>query len=336
MRKTLLLLASLHLLLARAGAQMPGADYNESSGRQATEICFADPTVFVENGKYYLTGTRSGSPAGFALLESEDLVHWCYPAGRDSMILRKGEGSFGESGFWAPQYFKDGGTYWFTYTADEQTVLASSDSVFGPFVQEKIGPIDGSAKNIDSYLFRDDDGKYYLYHVRFNNGNWIWVAEFDMENGCILPETLKQCLDCTEDWESTPNYPSAPIMEGPTVVKWDGLYYLFYSANHFMNIDYAVGYAWSESPLGPWTKHPSSPVIDRSIVGENGSGHGDVFKGLDGKFYYVYHVHNSDKTVSPRKTRIVPLIMRKEKGVLRIEADKDNIIVPVYNITSVR
>ena len=103
-----------------------------------------------------------------------------------------------------------------------------------------------------------------------------------------------------------------------------------------MNIDYAVGYAWSESPLGPWTKHPSSPVIDRSIVGENGSGHGDVFKGLDGKFYYVYHVHNSGKTVSPRKTRIVPLIMRKEKGVLRIEADKDNIIVPVYNITSVR
>ena len=48
--------------------------------------------------------------------------------------------------------------------------------------------------------------------------------------------------------------------------------------------------------------------------GENGSGHGDVFKGLDGKYRYVYHVHNSDKTVAPRKTRIVPLEMRKENG----------------------
>ncbi len=299
---------------------------------QEKEICFADPTIFVEDGKYYMTGTRSGEPAGFAVLESEDLVHWSYPAGRDSMILRKGDGTFGEKGFWAPQYFKDGGTYWFTYTADEQTVLASSDNVCGPFRQKAIGPIDGSAKNIDSYIFRDDDGKYYLYHVRFNKGNYIWVAEFDIEKGCIRPETLTRCLDCTEDWERTPNYPSNPVMEGPTVRKWDGIYYLFYSANHFKNIDYAVGYAWSESPTGPWTKHPASPIIDRSIVGENGSGHGDVFKGLDGKYRYVYHVHNSDKTVAPRKTRIVPLEMRKENGIFHIETDRDNIVIPVYNL----
>ena len=64
-------------------------------------------------------------------------------------------------------------------------------------------------------------------------------------------------------------------------------------------------------PFGPWKKHPNSPIIHRSLVGENGSGHGDVFKGLDGKYYYVYHVHRSDSTVSPRKTRIVPLILKK-------------------------
>lgn len=80
----------------------------------------------------------------------------------------------------------------------------------------------------------------------------------------------------------TPTYKSAPVMEGPTVMKWDGVYYLFYSANHFMNIDYSVGYATASSPFGPWKKHPNSPIIHRSLVGENGSGHGDVFKGLDG------------------------------------------------------
>ena len=110
-------------------------------------------------------------------------------------------------------------------------------------------------------------------------------------------------------------------MEGPTVMKWDGVYYLFYSANHFMNIDYSVGYATASSPFGPWKKHPNSPIIHRSLVGENGTGHGDVFKGLDGKYYYVYHVHRSDSTVSPRKTRIVPLILKKgNDGIYNITA----------------
>ncbi len=203
--------------------------------------------------------------------------------------------------------------------------------MFGPFRQKEVKPIDASAKNIDSFLFKDDDGKYYLYHVRFNKGNYLWVAEFDIKKGSIKPETLKQCMDCTEPWEKTPNYKSAPVMEGPTVMKWDGVYYLFYSANHFMNIDYSVGYATASSPFGPWKKHPNSPIIHRSLVGENGSGHGDVFKGLDGKYYYVYHVHRSDSTVSPRKTRIVPLILKKgNDGIYNITVDKEHVIKPMW------
>lgn len=296
------------------------------------EIIYADPTIFVENGKYYLTGTRNQEPFGFAILESTDLKQWSVPNKEDlQLILRKGDQTFGEKGFWAPQYFKDKGTYYFTYTANEQTVIASAKSVFGPFRQKEIRPIDASAKNIDSFLFKDDDGKYYLYHVRFNRGNYLWVAEFDIKKGNIRPETLKQCLECTETWEKTPNYKSAPVMEGPTVMKWDGVYYLFYSANHFMNIDYSVGYATASSPLGPWKKHPNSPIIHRSLVGENGSGHGDVFKGLDGKYYYVYHVHHLDSTVQPRKTRIVPLILKKgNDGVYSIIVDKEHVIKPMW------
>ena len=295
------------------------------------EIMYADPTIFVENGKYYLTGTRNSEPLGFAILESTDLKHWKVANGGSlQMILRKGDRVFGERGFWAPQYFKEKGTYYFTYTANEQTAIASSKSLFGPFHQKEVKPIDSSAKNIDSFLFKDDDGKYYLYHVRFNKGNYLWCAEFDKKKGSIKLETLKQCMDCTEPWEKTPNYNSDPIMEGPTVMKWDGLYYFFYSANHFMNIDYSVGYATSTSPMGPWKKHSNSPIIHRSLVGENGSGHGDVFKGLDGRYYYVYHIHQSDATVQPRKTRIVPLIMEKVNGIYSITVDKEHVIKPVW------
>ena len=63
--------------------------------------------------------------------------------------------------------------------------MASADSWKGPFRQTDIKPIDRSQKNIDPFLFRDDDGKHYLYHVRFGNGNFIWVAEFNLAKGEI-------------------------------------------------------------------------------------------------------------------------------------------------------
>ena len=296
------------------------------------EIFFADPAIYAENGKYYLTGTGGGRPAGFKLLVSDDLITWEVPSG-DSIcqILEQGKGTFGERGFWAPQIFKENGVYYMTHTANEQTVLTKSRSLTGPFQQDKIEPIDGTEKNIDSFIFKDDDGKHYLYHVRFNKGNYLWVAEFDMQTGKLDPTTLTRCFGATEDWEATSNYDSNPIMEGPTVLKMKGIYYLLYSANHFRNIDYAVGYATSDSPIGPWKKQGKSPFIHRSVTGENGSGHGDVFKGNDGNLYYVFHVHNSDSIISPRRTRIVQLNLdwNNESGIYNISIDASTIIKPI-------
>lgn len=296
---------------------------------QGHEIFFADPTIYTENGKYYLTGTRSGDPQGFVLLESDDLLTW-KKSTPDSMILIKGNQAFGDKGFWAPQILKKDGKYLFAYTANEQVVLAKGDSVNAVYTQQVVEPIDGSEKNIDPFVFRDDDGKYYLYHVRFDNGNWLWVGEFDPETGKIAEGTLKPVFRNDQPWEDTKAYPSAVIMEGPTVVKIDGLYYIFYSANHFMSDDYAVGYATAESPLGPWTKNPNNPVIHRNLVGEKGSGHGDVFTDNEGNLRYVYHVHYNDSIVGPRRTRILKLNVDKSNGQpYSITADTTSIIKPL-------
>lgn len=305
------------------------------TAQEKQEIFFADPTIYISRGKYYLSGSKGNAePLGFALLESKDLKTWAVPKKSHNalgMILTKGNHTFGTKGFWAPQLLKESGTYYLTYTADEQIVLAQSKSLLGPYRQKEIAPIDASEKNIDSYLFKDDDGKYYLYSVRFNNGNYLWAAEFDLKKGKIKPETLIKCFDQTQPWEATPNYKSAPIMEGPTVIKLKNKYYLFYSANHFMNIDYAIGYAVADSPYGPWIKNENNPIIHRSIVGENGSGHGDLFKGLDGQLYYVYHVHFSQNQVSPRRTRIVPIVKQWNPETDRYDfsAKGNEVIVPV-------
>ncbi|MFC3199075.1 glycoside hydrolase family 43 protein [Parapedobacter deserti] len=306
------------------------------SAQEKRELFFADPTIYVEGGKYYLTGTGGsgkGAASGFAVLESNDLQTWAPPTradGQAHMILTKGDQAFGTEGFWAPQLLKEKDTYYLTYTANEQTVLAQSQTLLGPYRQQEVAPIDGSEKNIDSYIFKDDDGKYYLYHVRFANGNYLWVAEFDMGKGEIKPETLKKCFGQTEPWEATPAYESAPIMEGPTVIKLKDKYYLFYSANHYRNIDYAVGYAVSDSPYGPWVKQKNSPIIHRSIVGEHGAGHGDLFEGLDGQLYYVYHVHFDQQQVTPRRTRIVPIIKQwdGEAGCYTFSVNSNEVIKP--------
>ena len=163
-----------------------------ASAQAKQEIFFADVTIVVENGKYYLTGSKGGGngPQGFALLESQDLKTWSVPVkSKDSLgtILTSGDHTFGTRGFWAPQIFKENGTYYMTYTADEQTVLAESKSLFGPYRQKEVGPIYGSEKNIDSYIFKDTDGKHYLYCVRFDKGNYLYAAEFDLKAGKIKP-----------------------------------------------------------------------------------------------------------------------------------------------------
>lgn len=317
---------SASLLAFAACGNRPSTTEPDSKG---VEIFFADPTVFVENGKYYLSGTRNQEPLGFALLESDNLKEWHY-ARPDSMIMVCGRQTFGDKGFWAPQFFNLGDKYLYLYTANEQVAVAAGDSIEAVYTQTAVAPLDASEKNIDPYLFRDDDGKYYLYHVRFDHGNFLWVAEFNPETGTLVDGTLQRVFKNDQAWEDTGAYPSDPIMEGPTLIKIDDTYYLFYSANHFMSTDYAVGYATAPTPVGPWTKNEANPIISRNIVGEKGSGHGDVFTDNDGNLRYVYHVHNSDSVVSPRRTRIVTLNVDKSKGQpYAITVDPESIIVPV-------
>lgn len=318
---------------------VPSPDGDDEGGGTITpapkkqNIFYADPTIFLDNGTYYLSGTSqigNQSSQGFTVLQSDDLQEWT--SGTDDtyrFILNPAEGTtWGTTGFWAPQWFKENGVYYFLYTANEKVAIAQAEAVTGLFTQPEARPIDASVGNIDPYLFKDEDGRYYLYHVRFGGGNFIWTAEFDLATGTIDANTLTQCLQMTEPWEQMGGYDNSKIMEGPTVVKWDGVYYLFYSANHYRDPDYAVGYATASSPLGPWTKYEGNPIIRRDIVGEKGAGHGDVFQAKDGQYYYVYHVWGGDNP-DARQTRIVPLVREMgPDGVYKISVDAKGIITP--------
>jgi xylan 1,4-beta-xylosidase len=282
-------------------------------------ILLADPTIYAEKGIYYLYGT--GSKDGFLVYQSRDLKNWQGPVGkRKGHALLKGD-SFGTKGFWAPQVLKQGNSYYMAYTADEQIAIAESDSPLGPFTQKKFSCISGSGKQIDPFVFKDTDGALYLYYVRLEAGNRIFVAGLKPDLSDIDTSTVKQCIHAERPWENTEKS-EWPVSEGPTVLKHKNLYYLFYSANDFRSINYAVGYATAASPLGPWKKSDDSPIISSKITGINGTGHGDFFTNASGKLYYVFHTHNSNNKVGSRKTAIIEVAFTRDEPA-KMDVHKD-------------
>ena len=266
-------------------------------------IHLADPTIFSYKGTHYLYGTVEGAANnGFLVYTSTDLKSWKLSDRNEGYALKKGD-AYGTIGFWAPQIFFHKNKFYMAYTANENIAIAEGDSPLGPFKQSIKQPLQAPVKQIDPFVFIDDDGKMYLYHVRLTNGNRIFVAQLTDEISSIKPETLRECTSAVEGWENTTNA-NWPVAEGPSVLKHRNIYYLFYAANDFRNPDYAVGYATSKNPLGPWTKHSGNPILNKKLVGQNGPGHGDFFI-EKGQLYYVFHTHNSDLRVTPRKTALL-------------------------------
>ena len=273
---------------------------------ERSPILLADPTIFYYDGTYYLYGTSGNDKnMGFEVYVSKNLKSWKRSDKNDGYALKRGE-SYGDIGFWAPQVFEFEGKFYMAYTANEHIAIATSDSPLGPFIQAEKKDLEAPVKQIDPYVFIDDDGKKYMYHVRLTEGNRLFVAEMEDDFSGIKEETLTYCFHAEEPWENTQNV-DWTVSEGPAIIKHEGLYYFIYSANDFRNPDYAVGYAVSESPMGPWTKSPTNPIFDKADAGINGSGHGDYFLDAKGKLRYVLHTHNSDDKVSPRKTALIEL-----------------------------
>ncbi|MGP1547285.1 MAG: family 43 glycosylhydrolase [Prevotella sp.] len=281
----------------------------------AAEIQLADPTIYYDEGVYYLTGTLMGN--GFRMYQSTDLVHWtlCGNAS-EGLALHKND-VFGDKWFWAPQIFKYDGVYYMAYTANELIAIAKSDSPIGPFKMDKKVELPHDTRQIDPYVFIDDDGKIYLYYVRFSGGNTLYVSELTDDFSSFKPNTLKKCFGAELPWEKR----KATVTEGPAMFKDGGYYYLIYSANDYESPDYAVGYAYSTSPTGPWTKL-DHPFLSRHSIGINGTGHGDMFRDEQGQWYYVFHVHASNSQVQTRRTAIVPITVTDDpenKFILQVD-----------------
>ena len=247
----------------------------------------ADPFVLRWEGKYYLYATND--PAGYRVYVSEDFVHW----EEKGYCLRAGDVK-GAAHFWAPEVLARGGKFYMVYTAEEHIGIAVSDSPTGPFVQREKKWL-SEEKAIDGHFFADDDGAVYLYYVRLRDGNEIYAAKLNDAPDAIDEAHETFLCRAEEAWELR----DCKVTEGPFVLKHKGKYYLTYSANHTRSEDYAVGYAVSDSPLGPFKKYEGNPILHKNEYA-NGVGHHSFTYANDGGLLCVYHRHFSKERFVPR------------------------------------
>ena len=239
----------------------------------------ADPFVLLYEGTYYLYCTSASD--GFLVYSSTDMIKWK----NMGYCLKKGD-VIGEGGFWAPEVIYHNSLFYMVYVADEHLAIATSKSPLGPFVQDKKGWI-SNKKAIDGHFFKDDDGKVYLYYVRFDEGNVLYACEMNSDMLTINEKNEVFLFRATNDWELK----DCSVVEGPFVLKHDGIYYLTYSANHTRSPYYAVGYATSKKPLGPFKKYENNPILSKTDR-VNGVGHHSFTTDHDKKqLICVYHRH---------------------------------------------
>lgn len=255
----------------------------------------ADPYVLFHDGIYYMYATNGFSWKGFEAYTSKDLVNWEYAG-----VVAEKPDILGEYNFWAPEVYFYNNQFYMLYSAEEYTAVAVSDSPLGPFKKTSDNFIfDFHA--IDGNLLFDDDGRIYMYFSRIlhseGEGQQIWGVEMNSDLLSAKLDTLTLLTAPNKEWEGWVN-------EGPFMLKHNGTYYLSYSGEFYFNINYSVGYATSDSPLGTFTRHENNPILDPDTF-IHGTGHHAFVNSPDGsELFIVYHCHKNTNEVHDRKVCI--------------------------------
>ena len=238
---------------------------------------YADPELHLFAGRYYLYPTYSApydEQTFFEVWSSDDLVNWS--SGGKILDFADVPWSTHRCA-WAPSVLERHGNYFFYFSAGDGAGLgvAVADHPAGPFADALGRPLVADyphgAQPIDAHAFLDDDGQAYLYF-----GGW---------SHAVVAKLAEDRISFTTGFtEITPrNY-----VEGPFMLKRRGVYYFMWSEGGWGDSSYAVAYARSDSPLGPFVR--AGLVLQSDPAVGNGAGHHSVLNipGTD-DWYIAYH-----------------------------------------------
>ncbi len=249
---------------------------------------YADPEARFYEGEYWIYATRSRP---YREQRNLDAFH-----SKDGKEWTKVESIVDMSGFlhvwqavWAPTIIEKNGTYYLIFaTNDIQNndqvgglELAVSDSPAGPFRavlhDRLVGKFHNGAQPIDAHLFKDDDGTVYLYY-----GGWGHC------NVAVMNEAMDGFVPY-DDGELFHEITPPDYVEGPCMLKKDGVYYFMWSVGGWGNDSYGVCYGRAETPFGPFPKEAQILKTDYAVAKGPGH-HGFLRDEADPAVWYiVYH-----------------------------------------------
>ncbi|KAL4893238.1 putative arabinan-endo 1,5-alpha-L-arabinase [Aspergillus ambiguus] len=299
---------ALYLLLGPATAAEPW---------NVLDIDFPDPAVISTDDGYYAFATSNGT-INAQVAHSSDFNSWVLLDGVDAL-----PGPFPDwvdekehPDIWAPDVIQlNDGTFvmYFSATARDDPSkhcvgAATSQSVKGPYKPEAnviSCPLEQGGA-IDASAFLDDDGtRYIVYKV---DGNSLNTGD-DMHPTPIMLQRMEaDAVTPTGDPIQLIDRGNAdgPLVEAPSLVHRDGVYYLSFSSNMFNTMYYDMSWATASSITGPWTKStdPGAPLLssgDMSTAGPLGGPGGADFR-EDGAAILFHAFNNGKDTQDGRGT----------------------------------
>lgn len=327
--KTTILSAALALL---AAISVQARNDGKTSGNPIFKGWYADPEGAVLDGQYWVFPTYSADFDDQTFMDafsSPDLVTWT----KHPRVLDKKDVSWARRAMWAPAVMHANGKYYLFFSANDVHEgevggigVATASRPEGPYKdalgKPLINEIVNGAQPIDQFVFRDDDGQYYMYYGGWGHCN---VAKMSPDLMSIVP-----FADGSKFREVTPeNY-----VEGPFMLKRKGKYYFMWSEGGWGGPDYCVAYAIADSPFGPFRR--VGKILQQDPAVATGAGHHSVIQ-VPGKdeYYIVYHRRPLtetgrdcretciDRLYFDKQGNIVPVKMTFE-GVKKVKAPKTN------------
>ncbi len=249
---------------------------------------YADPEARTYEGKFWIYATRSFTAytdqMNLDAFSSDDLIHWEKHEG----IVEMGDFPHIWRAVWAPTVIERGGRYYLVFAgndiqSDEEIgglEIAVADTPAGPFRAYLGRPLVDRfvhrAQPIDAHLFKDDDGEVYLYY-----GGWKHCNAARMKRDMTGFEPL-------EGGEEILSVTPPGYVEGPCMLKKDGLYYLMWSMGGWTNGTYCVAYGTSGSPLGPF-ENKGTILESQPPIAEGPGHHGYLHLPEEDEWLIVYH-----------------------------------------------
>lgn len=248
---------------------------------------YADPEARFYEGRYYIYVTRSATnyaeQMNLDAFSSEDLIHW----EKHSDIIDMRGYPYIYQAVWAPTIVEKNGKYYLIFASNDiqnneeigGLEIAVSDSPKGPFVNHTgktlVDKFIHGAQPIDAHLFKDDDGTIYLYYGGWQNCN---LAIMNEQMDGFVPHA-----DGTIFKPVTPDH----YVEGPCMLKRNGVYHFMWSEGNWVNGTYHVCTSSSTDPL---VINPHGHTILESSDVADGPGHHGYLNipGTD-EWLIVYH-----------------------------------------------